>query len=90
VEPHAFFFDSMLTIWYGFSSVLLGIVLFFPVRKFILNLNINRFQSKMNRKITVEELALLKKKITIVAVVLSVTFAFLYNKIVFLNFIAPA
>jgi len=80
----------MLTLWYGFSSVLLGIALFFPVRKFILNLNINRFQSKMNREITVAELALLKKKITVLAAIISVTFAFLYNKIVFLNFIAPA
>jgi hypothetical protein len=79
----------MLTIWYVFSSVLLGIVLFFPVRKFILNLNINRHQSKRNREITVEELALLKKKITVIAAAISVTFAFLYNKIVFLNFIAP-
>jgi len=80
----------MLTIWYGFSSVLLGIILFFPVRKFILNLNVNRFQSRMNRQITIDELALLRKKITVIAAVISVTFAFLYNKIVFLNFIAPA
>ena len=79
----------MLTLWYGFSSVLLGIALFFPIRKFILNLNINRLQSKMNREISVDELTLLKKKITVLAAVISVSFAFLYNKIVFLNFIAP-
>jgi hypothetical protein len=80
----------MLTIWYGFSSVLLGILLFFPVRKFILTLNINRLQSKTNREITAEELEVLQKKGTVIAAVISITFAFFYTKLVLLKFIAPA
>jgi hypothetical protein len=80
----------MLTIWYGFSSVLLGILLFFPVRKFILSLNINRHQSKMNRKITADELEALQKKVTVIASVISVTFAFFYTKLVLIKFFAPA
>jgi hypothetical protein len=80
----------MLTIWYGFSSVLLGILLFFPVRKFILNLNINRLQSKKNREVNTEELEALKKKVTILAAVISVTFAFIYTKLVLLKFLIPA
>jgi len=76
----------MLTIWYGFTSFLLGVLLFFPIRKFILTLNVNRFQSKNNREITEEELAALKKKVTVIAGFISVTFAFLYNKIIVLKF----
>ncbi len=80
----------MLTIWYGFSSVLLGILLFFPIRKFILNLNINRQQSKINREITAEELEVLQKKVTVIAAVISITFAFVYTKLVLLKFFVPA
>jgi hypothetical protein len=80
----------MLTIWYGFSSVLLGVLLFFPVRKFILNLNINRLQSKMNREITAEELEALNKKVTVTAAVISVTFAFFYTKLVIIKFFKPS
>lgn len=80
----------MLTIWYGFSSVLLGILLFFPIRKFILNLNINRQQSKINREITTEELEVLQKKVTVIAAVISITFAFVYTKLVLLKFFVPA
>ena len=80
----------MLTIWYGFSSVLLGILLFFPVRKFILNLNINRLQSKNNREITAEELEAMKNKVTVIAAVISVTFAFFYSKLILIKFFAPA
>jgi len=79
----------MLIIWYGFSSVLLGILLFFPVKKFILNLNINRLQSKNNREITAEELEALKKKVTIISAVISVTFAFFYTKLILIKFFAP-
>ena len=80
----------MLTLWYGFSSVLLGILLFFPVRKFILNLNINRLQSKNNREITTEELETLKKKVTVIAAVISVTFAFFYSKLILIKFFTSA
>ena len=65
---------------------MLGVLLFFPIRKFILTLNVNRFQSKNNREITEEELTALRKKVTIIAGFISVTFAFLYNKIIVLKF----
>lgn len=88
VGSHAFLVEHMLTVWYGFTSALLGALLFFPVRKFILALNVNRHQSKVNREITRDELASLKKKVTVIAILISVTFAFLYNKIIILKFFA--
>ena len=75
-----------MVIWYGATSVLLGVILFFPIRKVILALNVNRLQSKKKRPITDEELAVLKKKVTVIAAIICMTFAFLYNKIIMLKF----
>ena len=77
------------TAWYGISSLLFAIVLFFPMRKLILAINVNRHQRKMRRAITEEEQDNLRKKVTVVAAVLAVTFAFLYNKFLFVKFMGP-
>ncbi len=75
------------TIWYGVSSLLFGIILFFPLRKLMLAMNINRQQRKFNRELTEEERESLNRKLTILAAALSVTFAFFYNKYLFLRFL---
>ena len=75
-----------MVIWYGVTSVLLGVILFFPVRKVILSLNVNRHQAKTKRQITEEELEVLKKRATIIAAIVCMTFAFLYNKFIMLKF----
>jgi hypothetical protein len=80
----------MLTIWYGFTSILLGVLLFFPVKKLILALNINRHQRKTQREITAEELAAFNRKVIVIAALIAVTFAFLYNKLVLLKFFTSA
>lgn len=88
--PGAFSFGGPhVTIWYGATSVLLGIILFFPVRKVILAMNVNRHQSKTKQPITEEELEVLKKKATIIAAIICMTFAFLYNKVIMLKFFGP-
>ncbi len=76
----------MQIIWYGISSFALGILLFFPVRKLILGLNVNRLQQKLHREISSEELANLKKKASVIAALISMTFAFFYNKLVLMKF----
>lgn len=73
--------------WYGLSSLILGIVLFFPVRNFILALNVNRHQRKVKRAITAEELETLKKKVTVLAAAIAVTFAFLFNRVLLMKFV---
>jgi hypothetical protein len=82
--------EYVMTIWYGCSSVLLGVLLFFPVKKLILALNVNRRQSRMQREITAEELAALQKRVIVIAAFIAVTFAFLYNKLVLLRFFASS
>ncbi len=78
--------ELYVIIWYGVTSALLGVILFFPVRKVILALNVNRHQSKTKKPITDEELEILKKKATIIAAIVCMTFAFLYNKVIMLKF----
>jgi len=79
----------MLTVWYGITSFLFAAVLFFPVRKLLMSLNINRTQAKNKRALTEEELRVLKKKVTVIASIIAVTFAFFYNKYMMLKFFKP-
>ena len=79
----------MLTLWYGITSFLFAAVLFFPVRKLLMAININRIQAKNKRAITEEEKQILKKKVTIIASIIAVTFAFFYNKFIMVKFFKP-
>jgi hypothetical protein len=79
----------MLTFWYGITSFLFAVVLFFPVRKLLMAININRIQAKNKRAITEEEVQGLRKKVNVIAAVISVTFAFFYNKYMMVKFFQP-
>jgi Na+/pantothenate symporter len=76
----------MLTFWYGITSFVFAAVLFFPVRKLLLSMNINKFQAKNKRAITEEEVLILRKKVNIIAAIISVSFAFFYNKYMMVKF----
>ena len=78
-----------MLIWYGITSFVFAAVLFFPVRKLLMALNINRFQAKNKRAINEEELQRLKKKVNVIAALISVTFAFFYNKFMIVKFFKP-
>jgi hypothetical protein len=80
----------MQTVWYGISSFVFGVLLFFPVRKLMLSMSINRLQRKVNRAATGEEIDALKKKVTPIAAALAVTFAFIYNKVLILKLLETA
>jgi len=79
----------MITIWYGVTSFLFGILLFFPVRKLFMALNINRHQAKTKKPITPEQLEALKKKVNIIAAILAMSFAFFYNKFMIVKYFQP-
>jgi len=79
----------MLTLWYGITSFLFAALLFFPVRKLLLAININRIQAKNKRAVTEEELKILKKKVNVIAAIIAVTFAFFYNKYMIVKFFQP-
>ncbi len=75
-----------MLIWYGISSIVFGVALFFPMRHLILAINVNRHQRKVQRAITGDERELLRKKVTVVAAILALTFAFLYNRFLLAKF----
>ena len=79
----------MQTIWFGVTSFVFAALLFFPVRKLLLGLNINRIQAKQKRAVTEEEVQALKKKVNVIAAIIAVTFAFFYNKYMMLKFFKP-
>lgn len=70
-----------MTILYNLSSILLGVLLFFPIRKMVLGMQVNRLQTREKRDIRSEELAALKKRVTVITAIIAVTFSFVYNKI---------
>ena len=74
-------------VWYGVSSLVFGIILFFPLRKLMLAMNINRQQRKLKRELTDEERESLNRKLTVLAAAIAVTFAFFYNKYLFFRFL---
>lgn len=78
--------SDMMVIWYGATSFLLGLILFFPTRKFISAIAINKLQRKENREATAEEMAAIKKRTTYIAAIVAFTFAFIYNKFVMFKY----
>ena len=78
--------DNMLTIWYGISSFIFGAILFIPIRKLFMALNVNRLQAREKRAITDEERIALEKKVNVIAGIISITFAFFYNKFIMLKY----
>ena len=76
----------IIAFWYGVTSFVFAAVLFFPVRKLLMSININRIQNKQKRAVTEEEVQRLRKKVNIIAAIISVTFAFFYNKFMIVQF----
>ena len=75
-----------MILWYGITSIVLGVLLFFPVKKIVLAMSVNRHINKVKREITAEETVILTKKATIIAAIIAVTCAFVYNKVLLLKF----
>ena len=88
-SPKPFFVtyeDLILTFWYGITSVLFGVLLYFPLKKFMLSMAINKKQRKLKRSLTEDETGKIKKKVYIIAAGAAMTFAFIYNKVVMIRF----
>ena len=78
--------ENTLVLWYGITSFILGVVLFFPLRKIILAMSVNRMARKEKREVTEAEVARIKKRVTVIAAIIAVTFAFIYNRVVMFNY----
>ncbi len=78
--------ENTLVLWYGITSFILGVVLFFPLRKIILAMSVNRMARKEKREVTEAEVARIKKRVTVIAAIIAVTFAFIYNRVVMFKY----
>jgi len=76
----------MAELYYGITSLILGVILFFPLRKFMLATSANRFARKEKRVPDEAEMEALKKRTTIIAAIIAITFAFFYNKFIMMKF----
>jgi len=73
--------------WYGLSSVVFGVILYFPTRKLVLGMMINKQQRKLNRELTDEERDPIRRRAYVSAAIVAMTFAFLYNRYIMKAFL---
>jgi hypothetical protein len=66
--------------WYWGTTVVLALLLFFPVSRLIWVGRVRRLERKLGRQATPEEREPLRRSSRIVAAVIAITFAFLYNR----------
>ena len=76
----------MYEIWYGITSIIFGALLFIPMRKIIYSMAYNRYTSKNKKEPTDEQAKAIKKRSDLIAGILSITFAFIYNKVVMFKY----
>ena len=78
--------STELYIWKWLSTIILAVLLWRPVKKFILAQRINKAERKEKRQLTDEEKNILEKKTIPMTAFIVVTFALLFNNILFAKF----
>lgn len=66
-------------VYFIFSMLLLAVLLFFPVSKLIWVLSVRRLQRKLGRELTEEELQGQLRRSRVIAILVTLTFAYLFN-----------
>jgi len=70
-------------LWFWGSSMVLAVMLFFPVSKFMWVISVRRFETKQKRKTTEEERDRIRKRSRMIAAFVVITFSFLFNRVFF-------
>jgi hypothetical protein len=70
-------------LWYWGTTALLAIALYFPVLRFITVKRIRRLESELKRESTAEERGAARKKSRLIAVLIAVGFAYMFNTALF-------
>ena len=68
-------------LWYLVTTLVLAAVLYKPVKKVIVAGRIRRTERKLGRDLAEEEMAAIEKKAIPLAVMIVMTFSFLFNKV---------
>ncbi len=78
--------STELYIWKWVSTIILAALLFRPAKKFILAQRVNKAERKEKRQLTEEEKQLLEKRTIPMTALLVVTFALVFNNVLFNKF----
>ena len=70
-------------IWYWATTVVLALGLFFPILRFIWVKRVRRLEGELKRVSTDEERGNVKKKSRLIAGLIAVAFAYIFNTILF-------
>ncbi len=70
-----------LYLWYWVTTLVLAAVLYKPVKRVIVTGRIRKFERKLQREATGEEMEAIEKKAIPLVVVIVMTFSFLFNKV---------
>lgn len=69
-----------LLLWYWGTTLLLAVLLYFPTSKLIWVMRVRRMERKLARKTTEDERNQQLRTARMLAALIAVTFAFLYNR----------
>lgn len=69
-----------MILWYWGSTLVLAVLLYFPTRKLIWVASVRRLERRLGRKSTDQERQERLRVARILAALIAVTFAFLYNR----------
>lgn len=75
--------ETSTFIWYWGTTAVLAIALYFPVLRLVLVKRVRRLEKELKRKSTGEERQATKKKSRLIAALIAVSFAYIFNTAMF-------
>jgi len=76
----------MIVVWRWISTIFLAILLFKPVKKFILVQKVNKSERKLKRALTEEEIKELERRSIPMIAIIVITFSMFFNNVVMNKF----
>ena len=76
----------MIVVWRWISTIFLAILLFKPVKKFILVQRVNKSERKLKRSLTEEEIKELERRTIPMIAIIVITFSMFFNNVIMNKF----
>jgi hypothetical protein len=76
----------MIVVWRWISTIFLALLLFKPVKKFILVQRVNKSERKLKRALTEEEIKELERRTIPMIAIIVITFSMFFNNVIINKF----
>ena len=76
----------MIVVWRWISTIFLALLLFKPVKKFILVQRVNKSERKLKRALTEEEIKELDRRTIPMIAIIVITFSMFFNNVIMNKF----